>query len=262
MNTNVDFYEVFASSYEAFYADVDAPEAVRQWLMFLEDKGFVPPRAKRLSRPLTLLDIGCGPGCHLRPWQQAGFHLSGLDASPSMLRLAAHNAAAGVGTDVPLYCADLRDTTSVAPLAERFDVAVSHFNFLNLIAPADLEAVFRTVASVLGVNGFWATDLSVAVPEQLAREMDPVGTSIEIRLLGQEPAEIPNCVRVRWEIHGQFFYELYWMHPLDTLRAAAGIAQLDGMRVAGWTPEDRRTPWHPTLSDPRLLLVFSRSAEL
>lgn len=262
MNTNVDFYDVFASGYEAFYADVDAPECVRQWLMFLEDEGLVHPCVKRVCRPPALLDIACGPGWHLRPWQQAGFRVSGLDVSPSMLRLAVRNAAAGIGTDVPLYCADLRDATSVAPLAGCFDVAVSHFNLLNLIAPAQLEAVFRTVAFLLAANGFWATDLFAAVPEGLRREPKPVSVSAGIRLLGQEPTDSADCVSVRWDIRGQFFDELYWMHPLDTLRTAAAMAGLDGMRAIGWKPEDRYAPWHPTASETRLLLIFARSADV
>src|SRR5262249_40031703 len=125
---NADFFDAFAPYYSAHYAEIEPREIVHRWVALFEREGLMQAYKSREQIQPNLLDLGCGPGRHLRPWRAAGFRVSGLDLSPAMLRLAAQNANAGTGKDIALYCGDIRDVESLQPLSETFDWIVSHFN--------------------------------------------------------------------------------------------------------------------------------------
>lgn len=255
MKSNIEFYEAFASTYETYYKDVDAHKTVRQCTALLEAKKLILPPHTRSKSPPFLLDIGCGPGWHLRPWQNANFNVSGLDSSPSMLRLAAKNADAGFNKNITLYCANILQQDCLRLLAGRFDLAVSHFNFLNLFSIKQLDQVFSTCSLILSSDGLWITDVTV-LHDVPANEL-PFRSSD--KTLGWRRTAIPrhDTVRVEWERHGQYFEENYWFHSRDQLaRAAVGA----GFRLVGSTPWKHTTSADPaknSLSLSHLLLIFT-----
>jgi len=256
MNTNVEFYEAFAVSYEDYYKDVDAPQAVSQWLTALEAQQLIPTDLARSKNPPSLLDVGCGPGWHLRAWQRAHFNVAGLDASPRLLRLASRNAHAGLDTDIPIYCADITDQKSLSSLAGTFDVAVSHFNFLNLFSPDEIGMAFSGCASVLRSNGLWVSDLSL-------------GPDSDINIASHQPARAvlgwrrdviksQDSVHVQWERDGVKLKEKYWFHSMGQLVDSATVA---GFRLAGLLGWDLRRSVFTVQSQEtssRVLLIFAR----
>ena len=100
-----------------------------------------------------VLDLCCGSGQMARALQTRGYCVTGLDASPEMLRLAKENAPAAE------FCvADAR----VFHRPARFDAAISTFNSLaHIQAVEDLTLVFRNVREALRPEGSFLFDLSM-----------------------------------------------------------------------------------------------------
>ncbi|HZZ86764.1 MAG TPA: bifunctional 2-polyprenyl-6-hydroxyphenol methylase/3-demethylubiquinol 3-O-methyltransferase UbiG, partial [Caulobacteraceae bacterium] len=79
------------------------------------------PKARRPFEGLTLLDVGCGGGLLCEPLSRLGFAVTGADAAPAAVGVAAAHAAQ-MGLAI-----DYRATTAEALLAEgaRFDVVLN-----------------------------------------------------------------------------------------------------------------------------------------
>ncbi len=75
MDSTLAFYEAHADEYARRTLDADLSVVRRRFAMRL------PPAAK-------ILDLGCGPGRDLRAFAALGFKPVGLDASPSLVRIA------------------------------------------------------------------------------------------------------------------------------------------------------------------------------
>ncbi len=239
-NSNVEFYETIAPFYEAIYGAIDAPETVRQWLLLLEDLGLVPLRQRRENARSRLVDVGCGPGWHLAAWHGAGFEVAGLDASPSMLQLAERNFRDAVGQGCPLFLADIRCVDSL-PSIEPVDVAVSHFNFLNLFRPEEREAVFNGVAKLVRLGGVWMTDFPEPLrpPNQIRQTID-LGPEVDV--LVQTGCFDPalQCYEQRLAGADVDTTEVYWFNCSNQLK---GLAERTGWRFVRrcrWTPRRRR----------------------
>lgn len=233
MSNNTEFYELFAAHYERIYEAVDADEAVRQWRLLLEKQPRLPGQ--------SLLDVGCGPGWYLKPWKQAGFRVSGLDASPSMLRRAARS-----NQGVALYCADMLDSATLDPLFGNFAVLVAHFNFLNLFSPDQLPAVLTSATRLLGDRGICMMDFShrlEAVPESPWRRETPCAA---------------NEVRVAWKLGGTVLEEQYWRHAPEQVEAIARDVGFSSISLWGWRPDAPENPWCQVAMSGRALLLAHR----
>lgn len=104
-----------------------------EYLCYVDDLPVLEAYADRTGGPL--LELGCGTGRALVPLAAAGYQVTGVDSSPSMLRLAqAKVAAAGVSQQVSL----IEDDFSQADLSGPYRFAFTLMNtFLHL---PDLEA--------------------------------------------------------------------------------------------------------------------------
>jgi len=77
-------------------------------------------RGLRLFPPasgMAILDVGCATGIHLELYREYGCGLSGIDRSPSMLRIA----SARLGEEADLQ---LADATAIPHQAETFDLVL------------------------------------------------------------------------------------------------------------------------------------------
>jgi SAM-dependent methyltransferase len=229
---NVNFYELYAAEYQSKYGEVDAVETVRQWLQLLEREHAAPSPELPGKHERRVLDLGCGPGWHLRAWQRERFAVSGLDSSPTMLRLAARYARAGTGTAIPLYCGDILQTEDIAPLQRRFDVVVAHLNFLNLFAPDELPAVLANVRLMLSMDGVFVADFTVPEHERQ-------------HVLIHHPG-FPTGID-----------EEYWVHTAKEL-VAHGVQQgFCAVRTVKWSVDNRKAPWDSSQSNTeRFVAVF------
>jgi SAM-dependent methyltransferase len=98
-----------------------------------------------------ILDICCGTGYLAGLLAARGYRVTGIDASPEMIRYAAQS--------VPAAEFHVRDASEFILPAE-FDAAVSTFDSLNhILDPADLEAAFRNTAAALNPGAPFVFDM-------------------------------------------------------------------------------------------------------
>jgi len=234
-NPNVAFYEAIAPFYAELYGEIDATETVRQWLLLLEGTGLVPLSQMRQQIRPRLIDIGCGPGWHLAAWDAAGFEVVGLDASPSMLGLAEASFHQATGRNCQLLLADIRCPDSLPPVRP-FDVAVSHFNFLNLFPPSERPDVFTGVAKLVRPGGIWITDFAEPLrPPKNVREIVRLGSGAgALKRLGRFDAAL-RCYRQRWAGPGIDAVEVYWFGCSEQLSAIADQTGWRLLRRCRWT---------------------------
>lgn len=251
-NPNPACYEALAPCYEAIYGQIDARETVRQWWQLLVEARLVvdPPGA------LRLVDIGCGPGWQMEAWRTLGLTVAGLDSSPTLLA-SARERLAGEGSQADLYLADIHDPASL-PALSPFDLAVSHFNFLNLFNQKQREEVFRSVACLVCPGGFWITDFSEprATPAPV-EEMIRLPTGV-LEREGQFNSHL-ECYDQLWKSSTINCVERFWF---GHRAAAPSLALRTGWRLClrkAWHPYTPEAAWHePDEGDEVLVDVYQR----
>lgn len=115
--------------------------------------------ALRHVRPGALvLDLCCGTGHMARSLVEAGFRVTGIDASDEMLRFARQNAPGA-----SFFRADARYFTLTTSNALRsFELVISTFNSLAHIDDiSDLSEVFRNVRACLAPGAMFVFDLTM-----------------------------------------------------------------------------------------------------
>lgn len=255
---NCEFYEAFARYYEEVYRDVDPKETVRQWLLLLKKCGFSQKTSLSSGKP-QLLDVGCGPGWHLVAWAAAGFQVVGLDASPSMLAAAKRNLSQAGLESYPLNLRDVRQSGQVPHLKANFDIAVGHFNFLNLFAPSELRSVFQGVAWYVRSGGLWVTDYFApkSFPTDVEETDDLPNRNVRIARAGAYDPRL-GCYRQRWRTEVLDKEEYFWFYTAQQFEEmAAGDWSL--LSSFEWHPFDRERPLIPVTSDSeRIVAAFRR----
>ena len=147
MTAEPPYQDVLADVYDAWRAGEDIGRFVG---LVLELAGPYLPAGRRL------LDVGCGTGNTSVELARRGFAVTGCDASPAMLAVAAPGVA--------YLRADMRDLP-----AATFDVVTWIGDVANhLLTVDDLRAAFRSTRSVLAAGGVLAFDV---VTSALYRDM-------------------------------------------------------------------------------------------
>jgi SAM-dependent methyltransferase len=102
----------------------------------------------------SVLEIGCGPGYHVRAFSRRGLRAVGLDLSTPMIQLAREHAKAE-GAEAEWLIADMRDFQ----LDEPIDAAVCYFDGIDaLLDTEDLLHHLRTVAANVVPGGLYVID--------------------------------------------------------------------------------------------------------
>ena len=242
------------------YGFLDAPATVAQWVNLLETEGLVAPIEKRLQSPPRLLDAGCGPGWFLTAWAAAGFEVTGVDSSPTMLRLAAaewsHNRPSHA---CALVQADLCEPEAFAGFRECFEFVVGHSHLPNLIHPDDLPRLFQSVAACLRQGGIWAFDHSRIVSTL------PMGSEEHLISPGDVLARTSNydnenrCCIQSWSGAAFAGEEVCWFPEIEHFDTIANQYGLQLRRRLEWVPNQVDSPFlavQPT--SERLLSVYRR----
>lgn len=130
-------YNELAPYYDCIYARKSYEREVREIARRIAREG--PPGAR------TLLDVGCGTGRHLELFRRR-FEVTGVDASPAMLRVARGR----LGRNVPLHRGDMRSFR----LGRTYDVVVCLFSAIGyLLTRADRDRALRTLFAHLRPGG-------------------------------------------------------------------------------------------------------------
>jgi SAM-dependent methyltransferase len=257
---NQQFYESFAEYYPAVYAFLDAPATVAQWVNLLETEGLVAPIEKRLQSPPRLLDAGCGPGWFLTAWAAAGFEVTGVDSSPTMLRLASegwnHNRP---GHACALVQADLCEPETIAGFRESFECVVGHSHLPNLMHPDDLPRLFQSVAACLRPGGIWAFDHSRIVSTlPVGDEEHQVSLGDVLVRTSSYDKESHRCLQ-SWR--GAVFAgeEVCWFPEIEHFDIIANQHGLQLRRRLEWAPNQVNSPFLPvSQTSERLLSVYRK----
>ena len=140
-------YKKFAS----VYASGDYPQYSREMASLL------PALLEKLNlRPKTLLDVACGEGTFANAMAEKGYHVTGIDQSQEMLRIARENAHR-VNLDVEFHEMDMRELK----LSKSFDLVTCWFDSLNyLLTTEDLYLTFNRVQHHLNKGGFFIFDIN------------------------------------------------------------------------------------------------------
>jgi len=217
---------------------------------YAEDLPTLRAFAERTGGPL--LELGCGTGRLLVPLAQAGYEVTGVDASPCMLDIARTKAeAAGVSARVKLIEGDF----AVAPLEGTYKLAFAVMNtFLHLatqdeqvralrhwhthLAPGGLlliEVLHPDVNQLAGLEGkielvkTWSEPGSGAtVMKFMARTVDPAEQSMKVTLIYDEVGP-DGLVR---RTHVPFSLCYLWRFEAQLLLEKTGFA-IDGL-YGGW----------------------------
>lgn len=251
-NPNTDCYEVLAPYYEDIYRDIDATETVRQWWSLLVNSNLIID----IPEVLRLIDVGCGPGWHMKAWRDLGLRTAGLDSSPSLLALARKRLEDRAGSS-QIYCTNILDINTV-PKITPCSVAVSHFNFLNLFSQRQREDVFRAVARLVRPGGVWIADYSEPrYPPKAVRESVQLSAGV-LKRKGLYNSKLGSF--------DQYWYglvhptlERYWFGHQET---AESLALRTGWRLClrkAWRPYLAKTAWgDPQTSDEIFVDVYQR----
>jgi SAM-dependent methyltransferase len=134
---------------------------------YREDLPALQAYAQRTDGPL--LELGCGTGRLLIPLAQAGYHVTGVDLSPEMLRVASEKTAAANLTErVTLLQGDYATTPLGGPY--RFAFCVMN-TFLHLLTIEDQVTALRHWRQHLAPRGLLLLDIFHPDHRQLA-ELD------------------------------------------------------------------------------------------
>lgn len=242
-NLNMQFYERIASIYDSLYEDVDAEEAVRQWLLLVKKHAGLPKRGTPLPR---LLDLGCGTGRYLDPWAAAGFSVTGADASRNMISRARkiRNMSAWAA-QIRLVNCDLRKTSQALTTGDPFDVAVAHLNFLNLFPPSEVAEVLRSLGSYMTEGARLFTDCaSPALLPEPACDRIVLGDGTPVEIITKPDPGTATVIR-SYRSRRSEISEKYWLHSTNALKALVGPLGWRLESTHAWRPDRPQAPWRP-----------------
>ncbi len=130
-------YEKMAKYYDLFYSQKDYQKETT----FLKDI---------LKNRKKVLDVGCGTGMHMHLLEEAGYDVTGLDLSKSMLDIAKTRVKGS------LFSANLLDFTS----SNKFDAIISMFAVFNhLTSYEEMEKGLLNLYGLLNTKGVLIIDL-------------------------------------------------------------------------------------------------------
>lgn len=138
-------YETLAEWFEILNDDCDYPA----WSQYFIDT------LKRLHVGTKGLELGCGSGAFCRMLSRAGFFMSGVDRSLSMLSKA-ERLAREEKLLIPFFQAD----ASTLKTPEKYDFILSPNDCFNYIPPEKLTRAFKSVSKCLNKDGVFLFDVS------------------------------------------------------------------------------------------------------
>jgi SAM-dependent methyltransferase len=169
------FNEVYAGQYDGLYASKNYPS----------ECDLIENAVKRhaVTKPTTLMDVGCGTGGHAIELGRRGYAVTGVDLSQHMVNLAADKSTGLPPSQRPQWvCGDVREFETGC----QYDLAIMMFAVVGyLTTNNDVLAGLRNVRrhlkpGALFVCDFWYGPSVLAVsPTDRVREVTtPIGKVI------------------------------------------------------------------------------------
>ena len=213
-------YTSFAWAYDLVVPSPGAPQAAES--------------ARLLAGRKTVVDVGCGTGRHSLALSEAGFHVTGIDASADMIDVARERAP-----DVSFEVADL--LAWEPPMA--FDGALCRGVLNEITEDADRQAAFDALAAMLRPGGLLVLGVREIERTRVRYKREPVVTrSAEGVYFRAEAQFIGDVVHVKETISSadqradhEFRMRPWSLTEVDERAAAAGFRrverQMEGDRI-------------------------------
>ena len=138
-------YTALGGWFEYLNADCD----YLKWSQYLLDK------LKAAGDYKTGLDIGCGNGYFTRAFNRAGYSVSGMDISASMLSQAKRLAA-----KEGVRCEFLSGDITKLKVCAKVDFCTAVNDCINYVPKTKLKSAFARVYAALNANGAFLFDIS------------------------------------------------------------------------------------------------------
>ena len=215
-------YGAFAYAYDKALGERFV-KAVRRLLEDLEREYPTPKR--------THLDVACGSGLAVQYFRKRGWKSVGIDASMEMLRVARSRSPRVVGADF-----------RALPFRSKFARVTCLYDSLNhLLDPADLQAAFHSIRSVMDEDSLFLFDVNhpEIYPEVwgIAEPYVSKGRDyhLEIATTYRKREKLGRAAVTGWanikgtrvEIREQHLQRAYTEREITKLLAAAGLAPVD-----------------------------------
>jgi SAM-dependent methyltransferase len=140
------FSDKYSKYYDILYVDKD----------YEKECDFIENVFKQysLSKPVKILDIGCGTGGHLVHLIRRGYEVVGIDKSESMVRIAEEKIRK-YNLRARVFVTDVLDFN----LDEKFDACISMFAVINYIIKTDeIIKAFKNIRKHLKHGGLFIFD--------------------------------------------------------------------------------------------------------
>lgn len=139
------FNEEYARAYDALYYDKDYERECDYLEAIFQKFDY---------RPKTILDLGCGTGCHALILAKRGYAITGVDRSKYMLETA-RKKANDAGVKIEYREGDITEIN----LGKRFDAVISMFAVMSYhTTNSALAAACRTARNCLVPRGLFMFD--------------------------------------------------------------------------------------------------------
>jgi len=186
------------------------------------------------------LDFGCGTGRSTRFLRELGFHVTGVDISEDMLRIARATDPSG---DYRLVLEDNLDEFRVGT----FDLVLSAFTFDNIAKQLKVR-IFRDLRKLLAENGIivsivsspeiytheWASFTTQDFPENAAARSGDV-----VRIVVTDHQDRRPVKDILYT--DESYREVYQEAGLEAVRMLKPLAK--GDELYQWVSETRIAPW-------------------
>lgn len=170
-------FGTYAEYYDIFYSDKD----------YEKECDFIQAIFEQYAgRPVnSILDVGCGTGGHSIPLARRGYKVTGIDASPVMIRKAKAKALEA-DVNITFHSLDIRSLN----LKKKFDACISMFAVLNYLTDTDdLLWALKSIRQHLKLNSVFTFDFwnGLAVLRILP--------SVRVKVVEKEGVKVIRTVR-------------------------------------------------------------------
>jgi len=158
------------------------------------------------TKPVTVLDVGCGTGGHAIPLARRGYEVTGIDASSAMIAVAQRKAQLE-NLEIAFHVSPVEDMEQNA----QWDTAICMFNAINYVA-ADDEALKKALFNIrrhLVPGGFFLFDFRNGVPS--LRSYSPT----RVKWIEDGNLRILRISETRLDAMEQLFHTTYTCLVLD-----------------------------------------------
>jgi ubiquinone/menaquinone biosynthesis C-methylase UbiE len=101
----------------------------------------------------SVIDVGCGTGNHAIRLSRLGYEVTGVDISPTMLKIAKEKDKEA---KISFIQADIKELEGMIPKGQKFDAAICpRQTFSHLITNRDVQAFLNGLHKILKRNGLF-----------------------------------------------------------------------------------------------------------